>query len=120
MNNDIDPFNGPHYVLLTFERDRKFENSRSFSADLIRHIHYYQSLQKSSKLISYGEVISRPALCLILLVNSSDDFEQIIKSDPILKSGVLRIKDVVPFIHNGTMTMAQSNYNFQIDIQDQM
>ena len=111
MNNDIDRYKGSHYVLLTLERNTKLENACSFSADLIRHLPYYQALQKSSKLMFYGEVMNGPAVCLILSVNSSDDFEQIVMNDPALKSGAFRIKDVVPFINNGIMSMVQHNYH---------
>jgi hypothetical protein len=44
--------------------------------------------------------MNQAAVCIILLVNSSDDFERIIMNDPALKSGAFKIKSVMPFINN--------------------
>jgi len=118
MTNNINHYNGSHYVLLTFEKSPGAENVYSSTTDSLGHLKYYQRLRKSSKLISYGEVMNRPAVCIILLVNSSDAFEQIIMHDPALKSGAFKIKNVMPFIHNGTMTMTEAPYNFQLEKQD--
>jgi hypothetical protein len=103
MTNDINYYNGSHYVLLTFEKDTRVENACSF--DAISHLHYYERLRKSSKLISYGEVMNQPAVCILLLVNSSDDFERIIMNDPALKSGAFKIKSVMPFINNKAVSI---------------
>src|ERR1700734_286005 len=100
MTNNINHYSRPHYVLLTFEKDTKVENGCPSSIDSISHLQYYQRLRKSSKLISYEEVMNRPSVCIILLVNSSDDFEQIIMNDPALKSGAFKIENVMPFINN--------------------
>jgi hypothetical protein len=117
MNNNINHYNGSHYVLLTFEKSTRVKNARSLAIDSISHLQYYQGLRKSSKLISYGEVMNRPAICIILSVNSADDFEQILINDPALKSGAYKIKNVMPFLHSGTMAMTEPNYDFQVGIQ---
>jgi hypothetical protein len=97
---NINHYNESHYVLLTLEKETKVKNVRSFSADLTGHLQYYQELEKSSKVISYGEVMNQPAVCIILSVSSEDDFEQIILNDPTLKSGAYKIKSVMPFTNN--------------------
>ncbi|MDB5140907.1 MAG: hypothetical protein JWR12_2823 [Mucilaginibacter sp.] len=118
MTNNINHYSGSHYVLLTLEKDTKVENACSSPIDLTSHLHYYQELRKSAKVICYGEVMNRPAVCIILLVSSADDFEQIILNDPALKSGAFKIKNVMPFINNEAMTVL--NCNFQVDLQDRM
>jgi len=120
MTNNINHYSGSHYVLLTLEKDTKVENVCSFSADLISHLQYYQELRKSAKVICYGEVMNQPAICIILLVSSEVDFEQIILNDPALKSGAFKIKNVMPFINNGAITITEPNCNFQVDMQDRM
>jgi hypothetical protein len=109
MTNNINYYDGSHYVLLTFEKDTRVENACSYSIDAISHLHYYERLRKSSKLISYGEIMNQPAVCVLLLVNSSDDFERIVMNDPALKSGAFKIKSVMPFINNNAGTIPSNN-----------
>ncbi|MDB5115178.1 MAG: hypothetical protein JWQ79_670 [Mucilaginibacter sp.] len=103
MTNNINHYNGSHYVLLTLEKDTRVENTCSSPTGLNSHLQYYQRLRKSGKLISYGEVMNRPAICIILLVSSADDFEQIIQNDPALKSGAFKIENIMPFINNNAI-----------------
>jgi hypothetical protein len=104
MTNNINHYSGSYYVPLTLEKNTKVKNVCSPSIGL-SHLQYYQELLKSAKVISYGEVMNRPAVCLILLVSSADDFEQIILNDPGLNSGAFKIKNVMPFINNEAITI---------------
>ena len=109
MTNNINHYSGSHYVLLTLEKDTKVGNS----IDLISHLQYYQELRKSAKVISYGEVMNQPAVCVILLVSSSVDFEQIIMNDPGLNSGAYKIKNVIPFVNNEAITLTSCSQIFK-------
>ncbi|WP_426671538.1 YciI family protein [Mucilaginibacter sp. McL0603] len=104
MTDNINHYNGPHYVQLTLEKNRKVKHACSSSIDL-SHLQYYQRLQKKGKVICYGAAMNQPAACIILFVSSADDFEQIILNDPALKSGAFKIQSVMPFINNRAVSI---------------
>jgi hypothetical protein len=117
MNNKINHFSGAHYVLLTLERGIEDENNSSFSNDVINHFRYYQQLRESLKVVSYGEVMNQPAVCIILSVSSDNDFEQIILNDPALKSSAYKIKNVMPFVNNGAITITEPDSYFRSELE---
>ncbi|QNK61655.1 hypothetical protein H7F33_13965 [Pedobacter sp. PAMC26386] len=82
-----------HQVMMTLRSSSYL--SSLYLLSLNKHAEYYR--QQIGKLISYGYCMNQDAICIVLKVACSNDFEHIISNDPQLISGALEIDVIIPF-----------------------
>lgn len=98
MNEAINYYDQPHYVMLQIEMaNSRVGTPKDLSFILAAHHNYYKKLKRSKTIIFYGKIMNEPGICILLRVTSQYEFENIITHDPAIKDNVFNVKKAMPF-----------------------
>jgi hypothetical protein len=110
MNTNTDRYNKPHMVVVIFEKPSDVLKNGKYDAEILCHENYYKTLKGAADVIYYGEVMNEKAVCVIMKIANDSVFEKIIGNDPALKSGLYKIKQVIPFVNQQEMTSYKTGF----------